>query len=80
MLTEYIKAAMRAAHYEYWEDEKMFYGEIPACRGVLATGANLEACREELEEVLEGWLLLSIHDHDSIPEIGGVSLEIREAA
>jgi predicted RNase H-like HicB family nuclease len=80
MFAEYIKAAMKTAHYEHWEDEKMFYGEIPACRGVLATGDTLEACRAELEEVLEGWLLLSIHDHDTIPVIDGVSLEIKQVA
>ena len=80
MLTEYIKEAMRQAHYEYWEEERMFYGEISTCRGVLATGDTLESCREELEEVLEGWLLLSIHDHDTIPVINGISLIIKEAA
>ena len=39
--------------------------------------ADLEACREELESVLEGWLLLSAADHSPIPEIGGGRIEIR---
>jgi hypothetical protein len=34
----------------------------------------LEICREELEGVLEGWLLLSIADHSVIPEIDGIRL------
>jgi len=58
MLTSYIRAAMRQARYEIIEDDGFFYGEIPAIPGVWAHAKTLEACREELESVLEGWLLL----------------------
>jgi predicted RNase H-like HicB family nuclease len=40
----------------------------------------LEACREELESVLEGWVLLSIADHSPIPELDGNRIEVREVA
>jgi predicted RNase H-like HicB family nuclease len=80
MLTSYIRAAMRQARYEIVEDDGSFYGEIPAVPGVWANGATLEACREELESVLEGWLLLSVADHSPIPEIDGNRIEIREVA
>jgi hypothetical protein len=33
-----------------------------------------------LENVLEGWLLLSIADHSAIPEIDGNRIEIRQVA
>ena len=80
MLTSYIRAAMRGAQYEIIEDDHSFFGSIPALPGVWANAKTLEACREELESVLEGWLLLSIADHSAIPEIEGNRLEIREVA
>ncbi|HLI84680.1 MAG TPA: hypothetical protein VKV17_12220 [Bryobacteraceae bacterium] len=57
-----------------------FYGEISAIPGVWANAKTLEDCREKLESVLEGWLLLSIAGHFPIPEIAGKRIEIREAA
>jgi len=54
MLTEYVRAAMRSAHYEILEDDGVFYGEIPGFDGVWASANTLEGCREELEEVLDG--------------------------
>ncbi len=80
MLTSYIRAAMRQARYEIVEDDRSIFGEIPALPGVWANAKTLEACREELESVLEGWLLLSVADHSPIPEIDGHRIEIREVA
>ena len=71
---------MRQARYEIVEDDSSFYGEIPAIPGVWANAKTLEACREELESVLEGWVLLSIADHSLIPDIDGHRLEIRDVA
>ena len=48
---------MRRAKYEILEDDGMFYGSIPELQGVWANADTLEECREELESVLEGWLL-----------------------
>jgi predicted RNase H-like HicB family nuclease len=59
---------MRLACYEIVEDDGSFYGHIPVIRGVWANAKTLEACREELESVLEGWVLVSIADHSAIPE------------
>jgi predicted RNase H-like HicB family nuclease len=80
MLTSYIRAAMRRARYEIVEDDGTFYGEIPELPGVWANAKTLEACREELESVLEGWLLLNVADHSPIPEIDGNRIEILEVA
>jgi predicted RNase H-like HicB family nuclease len=57
MLTEYVSAALRRATYEILPDNT-FYGEIPGFQGVYSNATNLEACREELREVLEGWIIL----------------------
>jgi len=56
MLTNYIRAAMRQARYEILSDDGTFYGEIPGFDGVYANVDTLEACREELKEVLEEWV------------------------
>ena len=52
MLTKYLKTALQHARYEMLEEDQQFYGEIPECNGVHATANTLEACREQLEEVL----------------------------
>ena len=76
MLTEYIRAAMRLARYEILEDDGSFYGEIPGFDGVWANAGALEDCRNELEEVLEGWIVLSLSHNLPLPTVGGISLEV----
>ena len=58
MSTNHIWAAMRRARYEILPDDGTFYGDIPGFIGVYANADTLEACREELREVLEEWILL----------------------
>jgi len=60
MLTAYINAAMRKAHYEILPDNEGYFGKIEVLQGVWANADSLEACREELREVLEEWILLGI--------------------
>lgn len=71
---------MHQARYESVEDDGSFFGEILAIPGVWASAATLEACRDELESALEGWLLLSIADHSAIPGIDGNRIETPEFA
>ena len=71
MLTEYIRAAMRQARYEILPDDSTFYGEIPDFPGVYANADNLETCRQELEDVLDGWLLLRLSRNLPLPLMNG---------
>lgn len=80
MLTAYIKAAMRKAEYEILSDDNTFYGEIPGFEGVYANAETLEACRDELEEVLEEWVLFRISRNLPLPTVEGLELKIREVA
>jgi predicted RNase H-like HicB family nuclease len=74
MLTSYIHEAMKRAAYKLLEDGTHF-AEIPELPGVWANGDTLEACRQELQEVLEDWLLLKLRDNDDdIPALQGISL------
>ena len=67
MLTEYLRAALHRATYEILSDDGSFYGEIPGFNGVYANASTLEACREELEEVLEEWILFRISRNLPLP-------------
>ena len=60
MLTEHVEAALKNAHYDMIKDEEPFYGEVKNLKGVWATGKSLEECRQNLKEVIEGWILLSV--------------------
>lgn len=77
MLTNYIRAAMRQARYEILPDDGTFYGEIPGFSGVYANAATLEACREELEEVLEEWILFRVSRNLSLPVVEGMELRVK---
>ena len=80
MLTNYIRAAMRQAQYEILSDDSTYYGEIPGFQGVYANAPTLEGCREELEEVLEEWILFRVSRRLPLPVVEGHELAIKEVA
>jgi predicted RNase H-like HicB family nuclease len=78
MLTKYIGAALHKAKYEMLADDGVFYGEIPEFDGVYAAATTLETCREELEEVLEEWILFRVARNLPLPVVDGIELKIKE--
>ncbi|OQY11912.1 MAG: HicB family protein [Desulfobacteraceae bacterium 4572_19] len=72
MLIDYINTAMCCAKYEILSDDGSYYGEIPECNGVYANSDNLEDCRNELQKVLEDWILFRIHKNLFLPCISGL--------
>jgi predicted RNase H-like HicB family nuclease len=80
MLMNYIRAAMHRAKYEILPDDGTFYGEVPGFNGVYANADTLESCREELEEVLEEWILLRVAKNLPLPVVDGIELTIKEVA
>ena len=74
MLSEYIKAAMHRAKYEILEEDGTYVGAIPECLGVWANEETLEDCRNELQSVLEDWILVRIGDRLLLPVINGIDL------
>ena len=78
MLTAYIDAAMARARYKIIEDGT-YFGEIPRLQGVWANAKTLEACRQELQEVLEDWLILKLRDGDPLPRWGRSQLQATSA-
>jgi len=73
MLTNYIRAAMISATYELLDDGT-FYGEIPDCPGVWGNAETLEACREDLQDALEGWIILGLRLGHTLPIVDGIDL------
>ncbi len=71
---------MHQAQYEIVTDDDTFFGRIPTLDGVWANSPSLESCREELEEVLEDWLLFRVSERLPIPAIEGIELRVRKVA
>ena len=80
MLTNYLNAAMKRAHYEILDDDKSYYGEVKECRGVYANAGTLEECRSELEQTLEDWILFRVSKNLEIPKLDGIDLSVKEVA
>ena len=80
MLTQYIQAAMRKAKYELLEGDEGFFAEISGFQGVWANAPTLEACREELAEVLEEWILFHLSDKTPLPKINGINLQVKKVS
>jgi predicted RNase H-like HicB family nuclease len=80
MINQFIDQNLKRAKYKILEDGT-YFGEIPRFRGVWANAKNLEECRQELYEVLEGWLLLKVHSHEAVPgfSYGGSSRMLKHA-
>jgi len=74
MLSEFILKKLKTARYKLLKDGS-YFGQIPGLRGVWASAKNLEDCREELQEVLEDWLLLKLRAGD---KISGFEISRRE--
>ena len=66
MLTEFIEKQLKKARYKLLKN-KSYFGEIPGAKGIWANAKNLEDCRKELREVLEGWLLLKVRASEDVP-------------
>ena len=76
MLIEYVEEALRRARYELIDDEEPYYGEVAELKGVWASGKTLEESRENLKDVIEGWLLVSLRKDLPVPNLG--AHEIKE--
>lgn len=66
---------MRRAEYEVLEDDGSIYGHAPDLPGAWANAPTKEACQEELREVVEEWIMLTIADHDLLPVIEGIEVQ-----
>lgn len=73
MFAKYIKTAMHRATYEPIGDGT-YFAEIPGFDGLWANAKTLEATRDELEGVLEGWIILGLRLGHTLPVVDGINL------
>jgi predicted RNase H-like HicB family nuclease len=73
ILTEYVDQAIAQAEYDKLEDGT-FSGRIRACQGVVAFGATLRQCQDELRSTLEDWMFVGLKLGHSLPVIAGIDL------
>jgi len=64
---------MACAVYDKLEDGK-FAGRIPQCKGVVAFGATLRECEDELRSTLEDWILVGLKLGHPLPVIDDIDL------
>ena len=71
-LADYIEAALETARFEKIEDGTRVYAEIPAFRGVWADGRTRKEAKEQLRQVLKGWIELQIERSQPLPALNGL--------
>ena len=79
MITSYIAAALRRARYQL-VDGGHYCATVPGLRGVIATAASVEACRTQLAEVIEAWILVRVARGLSVPALGRTTVRLRRAS
>ena len=70
ILSDYVEQAMELAIYDKLEDGT-FVGKISLCKGVIAFGETLRECEDNLQSILEDWILLGLKLGHSLPIIAG---------
>lgn len=72
-LDDYIDAALTTARFEKIDRGQIIYAEIPAFRGVWARGQTRQQVKEELRNVLKGWIELEIERGSELPSVKGAT-------
>jgi predicted RNase H-like HicB family nuclease len=79
VIAKYIDEALHRAQYAV-VDAGVFCGTVPGLPGVIATGATLESCRDQLAEVVEEWVLVRVAHGLSVPRLGTVRVQVKRAS
>ena len=75
MLTEYIQAGLREAHYELMENGR-FFGSIPSCQGAWGEGSTLEEARDDLRGAFESWIAVGLRFGHTLPTVAGIDINV----
>lgn len=79
MISQYVATALDRAQYRVVADGT-FAATVRGLRGVIATGTTLEACRRELAEVVEEWVLIRVARGLAVPALGKAVVKVRRAS
>lgn len=76
-LSRYVEAALQRAEYER-DENGLIVATVPGASGFFAQGETHEEARANLQEVIEGNVLLALQLGWDIPSIPGVDIEERD--
>lgn len=79
MVSQYVATALERAQYQLLNDGS-FAATVRGLRGVIATGAILEAYRRELAEVVEEWVFVRVARGLAVPALGKAVVTVRRAS
>ena len=77
-LSSYIEAAIKQAEYDR-DENGVVIAQVPRASGFFAQGDTFEEARENLQDVIEGNVLLALQLGLDIPDISGVTIEEQDA-
>ncbi len=75
-LSKYVNGALKKAEYEK-DENGIVIAKVPGASGFFAQGDTFEEARANLQEVIEGNVILALQLGFEIPQIEGV--EIKES-
>lgn len=76
-VSRYLEAALRLAEYERDEDG-IVVASVPGAAGFYAQGASHEEARGNLEDVIEGNVILALQLGWEMPAIAGIEIAERD--
>jgi predicted RNase H-like HicB family nuclease len=79
MISRYVDEALHRAAYAV-VDGGTYCATVAGLPGVIATGPTLEACRDQLVELIEEWVLVRVSRGLAIPRLGTVRLQVKRAS
>lgn len=66
-ISSYIEKLLKKANYEYDKQTKSWCASIDELPGAYAQADTVEEVREQLAEVIEDYVLVSLHEHQPLP-------------
>ncbi len=79
MISRYLAEALHRAKYS-GSPGVGYTATVRGLRGVIAQARTLEACRAQLSEVVEEWILVRVARGLAVPRLGRVHIRVREAS
>lgn len=74
MLDRYIEVAVQRRECEYLDEDGIYFCTVPGLQGAWAQGPTMDACIEELREVLADWIQIGLDLGHEIPVLDGIEL------
>lgn len=72
-ITQYIENLLRKAEYEYDKETKSWCASVKNLPGAYAQADSVEQTREQLAEIIEDYILLSIQEKQPLPNFKKLS-------